>query len=177
MRGVGFLRSTWPATLREAGGVLGVNAARSNRQGTCAALPGFLAERAAQPQARRQGLGISASGRRRSLAAGLLETRRSCLKLLFNALRFYRDHGVRVLRLMTGNGVSFRSYRYTKALRMLTIKHKRTRPSKNQRKGSERAAALLPFLHDYNDHRPHFGINASPPISSIPRNNLSRHDS
>ena len=40
------------------------------------------------------------------------ETRRSCLKFLFNALRFYRDHGVRVLRVMTDNtdnGVSFRS--------------------------------------------------------------------
>ncbi len=36
------------------------------------------------------------------------ETRRSCLKFL-NALRFYRDHGVKVLRGMTGNGVSFRS--------------------------------------------------------------------
>ncbi len=40
------------------------------------------------------------------------ETRRSCLKFLFNALRFYRDHGVRILRVMTDNtdnGVSFRS--------------------------------------------------------------------
>ena len=44
------------------------------------------------------------------------ETRRSCLKFLFNALRFYRDPGVRVLRVMTGNtdnGVSFRSRRST----------------------------------------------------------------
>jgi hypothetical protein len=37
------------------------------------------------------------------------ETRRSCLKFLFNVLRFYRDHGVKVLPVMTGNGVSFRS--------------------------------------------------------------------
>jgi len=56
------------------------------------------------------------------------ETRRSCLKFLFNALRFDRDHGVRVLRVMTDNGVSFRSRRYTKALRMLKIKPKRTTP-------------------------------------------------
>ncbi|MGH8712173.1 MAG: IS481 family transposase, partial [Burkholderiales bacterium] len=41
---------------------------------------------------------------------------------------------------------------------------------------SERTAALLPFLHHYNHHRPHFGINGCPPISRIPRNNLSRHD-
>jgi transposase len=126
------------------------------------------------------------------------ETRRSCLKFLFNALRFYRDHGVRVLRVMTDNGVSFRSRRYTKALRMLKIKHKRTRPytprtngkaerfvqtslrewayAKPYNHSSERAAALLPFLHDYNHLRPHFGINGRPPISRISVNNLSRHD-
>ena len=56
------------------------------------------------------------------------ETRRSCLKFLFNALRFFRDHGVKVFRVLTDNGVSFRSHRYAKALRMLKIKHKRTRP-------------------------------------------------
>jgi transposase InsO family protein len=126
------------------------------------------------------------------------ETRRSCLKFLFNALRFYREHGVRILRIMTDNGVSFRSRRYAKALRMLKIKHKRTRPytprtngkaerfvqtslrewayAKPYNHSSERAAALLPFLHHYNHHRPHFGINGCPPISRIPRNNLSRHN-
>ena len=41
---------------------------------------------------------------------------------------------------------------------------------------SERAEALLPFLHNYNHHRPHFGINGRPPISRISVNNLSRHD-
>lgn len=127
------------------------------------------------------------------------ETRRSCLKFLFNALRFFRDHGVKVLRIMTDNGVSFRSHRYAKALRMLKIKHKRTRPYTPRTNGkaerfvqtslrewayakpythsSERAAALLPFLHNYNHHRPHFGINGQPPISRISVNNLSRHDS
>jgi transposase InsO family protein len=34
----------------------------------------------------------------------------------------------RVLRVITDNGVSFRSRRYAKALRMLKIKHKRTTP-------------------------------------------------
>ena len=56
------------------------------------------------------------------------ETRRSRLKFLFNALRFFRDHGVKALRVMTDKGVSFRSHRSAKALRMLKIKHKRTRP-------------------------------------------------
>jgi hypothetical protein len=47
------------------------------------------------------------------------ETRRACLKSLLQAMRFFRDHGVKVLRVMTDNGVSFRSHRYAKALRML----------------------------------------------------------
>jgi transposase InsO family protein len=56
------------------------------------------------------------------------EKRRSCLSFIFNALRFFRTHGVRVHRVMTDNGTSFRSYRYAKALRMLKIKHIRTKP-------------------------------------------------
>jgi hypothetical protein len=38
---------------------------------------------------------------------------------LFNGLRFFRSHGVRVWHVMTDNGVTFRSKRYAKALRML----------------------------------------------------------
>ena len=79
---------------------------------------------------------------------------------------------------------------------MLKIKHKRTRPytprtngkaerfvqtslrewayAKPYNHSSEWAAALLPFLHHYNFHRPHFGINGCPPFSRIPRNNLLR---
>jgi transposase InsO family protein len=114
-------------------------------------------------------------------------------------LRFFRAHHVKVWRVMTDNGVSFRSHRYAKALRLLKIKHKRTRPYTPRTNGkaerfvqtslrewayakpythsAERAAALLPFLHNYNHHRPHFALNGKPPISRIPVNNLSRHDS
>jgi transposase InsO family protein len=56
------------------------------------------------------------------------EKRGSCLRFLFNALRFFRAHGVKVQRVMIDNGVSFRSRRYAKALRLLKIKHLRTRP-------------------------------------------------
>src|ERR1700755_1955469 len=56
------------------------------------------------------------------------EKRRSCLSFLFNALRFFRAHGVTVYRVMTDNGASFRSRRYPKALRLLKIKHLRTKP-------------------------------------------------
>jgi transposase InsO family protein len=45
------------------------------------------------------------------------EKRGSCLRFLFNALRFFRQHGVAVERVMTDNGSAFRSRRYAKALR------------------------------------------------------------
>ena len=126
------------------------------------------------------------------------ETRKSCLRFLFNALRFFRSHGVKVYRVMTDNGVSFRSKRYPKALRMLGIKHKRTKPYTPKTNGKaerfvqtslrewayatpythsdERRDALLPFMTHYNHHRPHFGIKGTTPISRIASNNLSRHD-
>jgi transposase InsO family protein len=117
------------------------------------------------------------------------EKRRSCLGFLFNALRFFRTHGVTVQRVMTDNGVSFRSHRYAKALRMLKIKHKRTRPYTPKTNGkaerlvqtalrewayaraylhSDQRAAELPFwLHQYNWHRPHGGIKGETPISRL----------
>jgi transposase len=126
------------------------------------------------------------------------ETRKSCLTFLFNALRFLRNHGVRVWRVMTDNGVSFRSKRYAKALRMLKIKHKRTKPYTPKTNGKaerfvqtslrewayatpyahsdHRRDALEPFLEHYNTHRPHFGLNGKTPISRILSNNLLRHD-
>lgn len=126
------------------------------------------------------------------------ETRKSCIRFLINALRFFRAHGVRVCRVMTDNGVSFRSRRYRNALRLLKIKHIRTRPYTPQTNGKaerfvqtslrewayaktytsseQRTAELLPFLRHYNYHRPHFGIKGNSPISRVPVNNLSRHD-
>jgi len=127
------------------------------------------------------------------------EKRKSCIGFLLNALRFFRAHGVKVNRVITDNGVSFRSYRYAKALRLLKIKHNRTRPYTPRTNGkaerfvqtslrewayarayshsSERADERLPFLHHYNYHRPHFGINGKTPISRLSVNNLLRHDS
>ena len=117
------------------------------------------------------------------------EKRTSCLRFLFNALRFFRGFGVRVERIMTDNGSSFRSHRYAKALRRLRIKHLRTKPYTPRTNGkaerfvqtslrewayaraystSQHRAAELPiWLHRYNWHRPHGGIGAKPPISKI----------
>jgi len=117
------------------------------------------------------------------------EKRSSCLHFLFNALRFFRGLGVRVERVMTDNGSSFRSHRYAKALRRLKIKHLRTRPYTPKTNGkaerfvqtslrewayaqayptSDHRAQELPlWLHRYNWHRPHGSIGAKPPISRL----------
>jgi transposase InsO family protein len=117
------------------------------------------------------------------------EKRASCLRFLFNALRFFRSLGVKVQRVMTDNGVSFRSFRYAKALRRLRIKHLRTKPYTPRTNGKaerfvqtslrewayarayntsdERAAELPLWLHRYNWHRPHGAIGAKPPISRL----------
>jgi len=126
------------------------------------------------------------------------EKRRSCLRFLFNALRFFRAHGVRVHRVMTDNGTSFRSYRYAKALRMLKIKHIRTKPYTPKTNGKaerlvqtalrewayakaydtsdQRANDLPIWLHRYNWHRPHGSLKANTPISrlGLPEDNLLR---
>jgi transposase InsO family protein len=56
------------------------------------------------------------------------EKRASCLRFLVNVLRFFRRHGVKVQRVMTDNGSSFRCFRYAKAMRRLRIRHLRTKP-------------------------------------------------
>ena len=90
---------------------------------------------------------------------------------------------------MTDNGSSFRSRRYAKALRLLKIKHLRTKPYTPKTNGKaerfvqtslrewayakaygnseERAAELPIWLHRYNWHRPHGSIGAKPPISRL----------
>ena len=117
------------------------------------------------------------------------EKRASCLRFLFNALRFFRSFGVKVQRVMTDNGASFRSFRYAKALRRLRIKHLRTRPYTPRTNGKaerfvqtslrewayacaynssdERAAELPVWLHRYNWHRPHGCLGSKPPISRL----------
>jgi transposase InsO family protein len=117
------------------------------------------------------------------------EKRRSCLRFLFNVLRFFRSHGVKVQRVMTDNGSSFRSRRYAKALRLLRIKHLRTKPYTPKTNGKaerfvqtalrewayaraylnsdQRASELPIWLHRYNWHRPHASLKAKVPISRL----------
>lgn len=126
------------------------------------------------------------------------EKRGSCLRFLFNALRFFQRLGVKVQRVMTDNGSSFRSRRYAKALRRLKIRHLRTKPYTPKTNGKaerfvqtslrewayarayetsqQRAAELPGCLHQYNWHRPHGSIGSKPPISrsGLTQNNVLR---
>jgi transposase InsO family protein len=107
------------------------------------------------------------------------EKRRSCLRSLFNALRFFRNLGVRVERVMTDNGSSFRSHRYEGAapVQNQASAHQALH-AQNQWQGGalrqtslrewayaraystseERAAELPIWLHRYTWHRPHGSI-------------------
>ena len=126
------------------------------------------------------------------------EKRASCLAFLFNALRYFRSLGVLVHRLMTDNGTGFRSFRYAKALRLLKIRHLRTKPYTPRTNGKaerfvqtslrewayartyatsdERKDELPRWLHQYNWHRPHGGIKNQTPVSRLrlTQNNLLR---
>lgn len=117
------------------------------------------------------------------------ETRKSCITFLINALRFFRKHKIRVFRVMTDNGTSFKSHRYIKALRMLKIKHKRTKPytpktngkaerfiqtclrewayKKPYQSSNKRTKQLTVFLDFYNHFREHAGIKYQIPINRI----------
>ncbi len=126
------------------------------------------------------------------------EKRGSCLKFLFNALRFFRRHGVAVERVMTDNGSAFRSRRYARTLRRLKIGHRHTRPYTPKTNGKaecfvqtslrerananayqtspQRRAEPPAFLFRYNWQRPHRSLNNKPPINKLrlPEGNLLR---
>ena len=99
---------------------------------------------------------------------------------------------------MTDNGSCYRAKAFRKACSALGIKHIRTKPYTPKTNGKaerfiqtalrewayaqaypnsrHRAARLPNWLHQYNWHRPHGGINYKTPISQIglTRNNLLR---
>ncbi len=110
-------------------------------------------------------------------------------------MAYYAGLGVTIVRLLTVNGSAYRSKAFAAACRELAIKHRFTRPYTPRTNGkaerfiqtalrewayahtyansAERQAALTPWMHRYNHHRPHSALGYRPPISRIPRNNLS----
>jgi transposase InsO family protein len=117
------------------------------------------------------------------------ERKESAVAFLQAALAYYASLGVSVLRVMTDNGSCYRSRAFAKTCRSLKLRHLRTRPYTPRTNGKaerfiqsalresayarpyptsdQRAAALPPWLHRYNWHRPHGGIRSQTPISRL----------
>ncbi|MCW2492623.1 MAG: Integrase, catalytic region [Frankiales bacterium] len=113
----------------------------------------------------------------------------SCVQFLRDAVAYYASLGVRIERVMTDNGTGYKNT-FKAACEEMGIRHIRTRPYTPKTNGkaerfvqtslrewayarpylssAHRQAALLPFLHRYNWHRPHSALNRQPPLSRIP---------
>jgi len=126
------------------------------------------------------------------------ERKEDAVAFLRAAVAWYRKLGIKVERVMTDNGSCYRSKLFKEACRKLGLKHIRTKPYTPKTNGkaerfiqsslrewaygrayqtSEQRKAELPhWLHHYNWHRPHAGIQRKPPISrsGLELNNLMR---
>lgn len=124
------------------------------------------------------------------------ESRHSAEAFLRAAVGHFKRWGVPVQRVLTDNGMSFRSGLFGEACLELGITQKFTRAYRPQTNGKaerfiqsalrewaygriyensdQRQQALPAWTHFYNWHRPHHGINLMPPVSrlSVPRKNL-----
>jgi transposase InsO family protein len=126
------------------------------------------------------------------------ERKESAVAFLKAALAYYASLGVNVARVMTDNGSCYRAFDFRNACRDRGIKHICTKPYTPKTNGkaerfiqtalrewayaqayptsNHRAAELSVWLHRYNWHRPHGGINSQTPISRLrlAENNLLR---
>ncbi|HEX5284635.1 MAG TPA: IS481 family transposase, partial [Bryocella sp.] len=115
------------------------------------------------------------------------EKQTSVLAFLAAALAHYARFGIRFRAVLTDNGPAYRSRAFAQACHALGLKHRFTRPYTPRTNGkaerfiqtllrewayvrtyqnsNERSQQLRPWLHQYNWHRPHGSLGASPPIS------------
>ena len=126
------------------------------------------------------------------------EKKRSATDFLKAALAYYASLGVKVERVMTDNGSCYKSFAFRRACKRFGLRHIRTKPYTPQTNGKaerfiqtslrewayaqayrnsgQRKSELPIWLHRYNWHRPHAGIDDKVPISrlGLPENNLLR---
>jgi transposase InsO family protein len=117
------------------------------------------------------------------------ERKESAVAFTARAIDWFARHGVTVERIMTDNGSAYRSHTFRDLLCQRAVEHKRTRPYTPRTNGkaerfiqtslrewayaqpfhssAERAAAMLPWITDYNATRPHSALGGKPPISRI----------
>lgn len=104
------------------------------------------------------------------------------------ARQFFAEAGISVTAVMTDNGACYRSHAFAEALGE-GVKHRRTRPYRPQTNGKverfnrtmtsewayaqtylsndARAATYQTWLHTYNHHRPHTGIDGLVPADRV----------
>jgi transposase InsO family protein len=129
------------------------------------------------------------------------EKRRSAVAFLKAAVAYYASLGVKIERVMTDNGSCYRSFAFRAACKRLGLRHIRTKPYTPKTNGKverfiqtslrewayarayensrQRKQHLPAWLHRYNWHRPHAGIDDRTPISrlGLTENNLLRFHS
>jgi transposase InsO family protein len=118
------------------------------------------------------------------------EKKRSATAFLGAALTYYESLGIKVERVMTDNGSCYKSFAFRRACKRLGLRHIRTKPYTPKTNGkaerfiqtslrewayayayenSRQRRDRLPYwLHRYNWHRPHAGIDDKTPISRLP---------
>ena len=135
-------------------------------------------------------LHIAIDDRTRLAYAELLpdETSATSAQFLRRAAAFYRRHGIRIQRVMSDNGVSYKKA-FSAAVVELGARHLRTRPYTPRTNGKaerfiqtllrlwayvrpyhssdERAAALAPWMKWYNMQRPHGSLNGMSPLNTL----------
>jgi transposase InsO family protein len=128
----------------------------------------------------------------------LNEKKRSAIAFLRAALAYYESLGIKVERVMTDNGSCYKSFAFRRACKRLRLRHIRTKPYTPKTNGKaerfiqtslrewayaraygnsrDRKEQLPTWLHRYNWHRPHAGIDDLTPISrlGLTENNLLR---
>ena len=117
------------------------------------------------------------------------ERKHCAIAFLKEAVAYYARLGVQVEHVMTDNGSCYRSAAFRGACRRLGLRHIRTKPYTPKTNGKaerfiqsslrewayaqaypnsrERKAELPIWLHRYNWHRPHAGIDDKIPISRL----------
>ena len=125
------------------------------------------------------------------------ETKETATLVLRNAVAWFAARGVTVRRVLSDNGGAYRSHLWRDTCAELDVTPKRTRPYRPQTNGkierfhrtlaegwafkkfypteTDRLAALPPWLHQYNHHRPHSAIGKVAPITRL--DNLAGHHS
>jgi transposase InsO family protein len=126
------------------------------------------------------------------------EKKRSAIAFLKAALAYYASLGINVERVMTDNGSCYKSFAFQTACRRLKLRHICTKPYRPKTNGKaerfiqtslrewayakayensrQRKDQLPTWLHRYNWHRPHTGIDGKTPISrlGLTENNVLR---